>query len=815
MEKINLNQDWKFSLETIPTPLKIAKKAGAIGGLTQRIREDFTERLEIGAGGHHFLNLISQGQPAVGIQHLAGMDLTTKETDFHWQTVNVPHDWLADQPFVNRPELLMSGSKEPGIGYYRKCFSLELAAEKKQQVTLRFEGIMGIANLWLNGIFLGEHFSGYSEWELDVTELIHYAGEGENVLLLQVDTTQGAEGWWYDGAGLYRNVSLLLTPKLTLDYDFAYVYTKELTANGAMARLGSEIKVVNHLEQEQHFSLDIQVADQIQRFTDVKVAPLGECILTPTFTLHDPQLWSPETPSLYQLEVILSQGTTDQKKLVESLTKPFGIRTFAYDEAGFYLNGAPYELKGVCEHQDFAGVGTALTRDIVAFKLEKIKAMGANAYRSAHHFASRDLLELCDEMGVLVMNENRLLESSPWRMNDLKDMVLKSRMNASLAFWSIANEEVIGNTLFAQRMATRLCNLVRSLDYEHLLVSAELLNPDGIIDEEYIKIFDVLGVNYPEAGVMGAGLAKIKAHQPQQPLMCTENASYFSTRGIYRDNAELCQTNNFGSLYSMILPGKRQPGDPGVGGTAHPEEVMDFYASHPFMGGVFLWTAFDYAGEPSPFAWPAISSQFGILDRCGFEKDYFYYYQAKWRKDPVVHLMPHWNQAGLTFDDANQTEIRVFSNCEEVEAFLNGRSLGRQKCGPHSNHWWTAFEAGELLVKGYQNGSEVARDYAVTGGDAVAVTTEVLFSGDQIELIACQTVDAKGQPTPLAAEEITVSVSNGRVLALANGNPADHEQQNSETIRTFSGKALVVVEKHGSQPTKVTATCSRLAVTPA
>src|SRR5699024_8579261 len=150
-------------------------------------------------------------------------------------------DWLADQPFVNRPELLMSGSKEPGIGYYRKCFSLELAAEKKQQVTLRFEGIMGIANLWLNGIFLGEHFSGYSEWELDVTELIHYAGEGENVLLLQVDTTQGAEGWWYDGAGLYRNVSLLLTPKLTLDYDFAYVYTKELTANGAMARLGSEI----------------------------------------------------------------------------------------------------------------------------------------------------------------------------------------------------------------------------------------------------------------------------------------------------------------------------------------------------------------------------------------------------------------------------------------------------------------------------------------------------------------------------------------------------------------------------------------------
>lgn len=801
MEKINLNQDWQFYLGEMATPRKIAKKAGVIGGLTQTIGNNLADRVEIGAGGVHFLNLISQGQMEIGIQHLAGMDLTTKLTDYDWQEVNLPHDWQADQPFVNRPDLLMSGSKVPGVGYYRKSFSLDVAAAMERQLTLRFEGIMGIASLWLNGIFLGEHLSGYSEWDLDVTELVHYAGEGENVLLVQVDTTQGEEGWWYDGAGIYRSVSLLSTPKLDLDYDFAYVYTKEVSQDGSVASLGSELKVVNHNDRKQTFDLAIQVAGQSLHLKDITVPAFEEIVLTPDFTLENPQLWSPETPYLYQLEVQLRQaGTaTEGGKIVDSLCKNFGIRTFAYDDQGFYLNGAPYVLKGVCEHQDFAGVGTALSQDITAFKLTKIKAMGANAYRSAHHFASRDLLELCDELGILVMNENRILESSPWRMNDLKDMVIKSRMNASIAFWSIANEEVIGNTLFAKRMARRLCNLVRSVDREHLLVSAELLNPEGIIDEDYIKIFDVLGVNYPEAGVMGAGLAKIKEQHPTQPIMCTENASYFSTRGIYKDDEEQCQTNNFGSMYSMVLPGKRQPEDPGVGGTAHPEEVMDFLDHHPFMGGVFLWTAFDYAGEPSPFAWPAISSQFGILDRCGFEKDYFYYYQAQWRKEPLVHLMPHWNEAGLEFNEDGQTEIRIFSNCEEVEVFLNGQSLGRQARGQHSNSWWTNFEAGVLEVKGYRDGLVVATDQVTTAKEAVAVTTNTLFDGKDSQLIVCQALDAKGNPAPMSDAKLAVTVTDDQVLALANGNPADHHQDSKTAIQAFSGKALVILEKTGNK----------------
>ena len=273
-----------------------------------------------------------------------------------------------------------------------------------------------------------------------------------------------------------------------------------------------------------------------------------------------------------------------------------------------------------------------------------MKEMGVNAWRSAHHFASAELLEACDRFGILLMNENRLLESSPWRIQDLENMVKKSRMHASMAFWSVANEEVIGNTDLGSRVAKKLVRCIKQQNYESLVVSAELLNPDGIVNEDYLANYDVLGVNYPEADAMGPGAIKIKERYPERSIMSTESASYFSTRGIYKDDEEKCHCSNFGSLFSMILPGKRQPGDPGAGGTATPEKVLNYLSDHQYMGGVFLWTAFDYYGEPSPFGWPAISSQFGIADLCGFAKDYYYYYQAHWKKEPILHILPHWNE---------------------------------------------------------------------------------------------------------------------------------------------------------------------------
>lgn len=788
---MNLNNQWQFYLGEAGIPRKMAKKAGAIGGLTQPISETLADKLPISAGGEHFLNLISQGKMEKGIAELAGMDLTTVMDD-SWQEIKLPHDWKVELPFINDPKLLMSGSKEHGIGYYRKTFTLNENADPK--MILRFEGIMGIASIWLNGIFLGENYSGYTEIDLDVTEMLRYQGEGENVLLVRVDTTQGEEGWWYDGAGIYRNVTLLSVPKLHIDLDAFYLFTKEI---GSTAVLGSELTIVNDSYEPQSFLTELTIAGKTYTYEPMTLAPQTTQVLTRDFEIEEPALWSPEHPNLYEAQVRIYQN--DQ--LHDQIQKKFGIRSFAYDENGFYLNQQPYQLRGVCEHQDFAGVGTAVTREMNRYKLEKIKKMGSNAYRSAHHFASRDLLELCDELGILVMNENRILETSPWRLNDLETMVIKSRMSPSVCFWSLSNEEVIGNTMFAHRMAERLCALIRSIDYEHLLVSAELLNPNGIVDEDYMKNFDVVGVNYPEAGVMGAGLKKIKEKYPHQPLMCTENASYFSTRGIYRDNAEKCQTNNLGSMYSMVLPGERQPGDPGVGGTAHPEEVMTFLTENPYMGGVFLWTAFDYAGEPSPFTWPAISSQFGIMDRCGFEKDYYYYYQAQWTTQPMVHLLPHWNEDGLSFNEKGETEIRVFTNCEEVELFLNDKSLGKQLAGVHSNSWWTPFKIGELKVVAYRDGKIVATDQKQTAIDDEHLTLTTEFDHGSLLLIKLQAIDQARQISPMSERAVHVHVEQGRVIALANGNPMDHSKPSKDHIALFSGKAMLLVEKEeGYEP---------------
>ncbi|MCT6903840.1 MAG: glycoside hydrolase family 2 protein, partial [Lactobacillus sp.] len=354
--------------------------------------------------------------------------------------------------------------------------------------------------------------------------------------------------------------------------------------------------------------------------------------------------------------------------------------------------------------------------------------MGVNALRSSHHFASKELLNACDRLGIILIDENRLLEATPWRLRNLTRMVKQSRSHVCISFWSIANEEIIGNTEYGRRSVKKITEIIRYLSPDTLLISAELLNPEGKVNDDYIKYFDILGVNYPEAGVMGEGAELIHQSHPNLPMMCTENASYFSTRGIYKDDAENCHTNNFGSLYSMVLPGKRKPGDPGVGGTARPETVMSYLHQHEYMGGVFLWTAFDYYGEPSPFGWPGISSQFGIMDLGGLPKDYFYYYQAQWQDQPVLHLMPSWNKTDLTIENG-QTEVRVFSNLDEVELFINHKSLGKKAVKNYECNWQIKYEPGELLAKGYVKDKLALEDKKETSDKISKVNTAILYRG--------------------------------------------------------------------------------------
>ena len=784
-----LNNDWRFHLGEIGSPVKTVKKAGAIGGLTAPLNGEDGKQITIGQGGKHFLNLISQGDLKRGLMMLAGTDMDSELTE-KWDSIHIPHDWSVDVPCVDAPELLMSGSKPENIGYYRKTFSLDASLEENQ-ILLKFDGVMRMASVWLNGIYLGDNISGYTPFEFDITEIAKFGHEGINVLLVRADTTTGAEGWWYEGAGIYKEVCLQFLPKIYVDDDSFYIYTKEIGEN---AVLGCEATFVNRTDKPQTVMPTLHVDNKQVEFDEIIIEPLHSVSINKEFLITQPKLWTPETPHLYQTTIQIRGEQQD----IDKLRTTFGIRKISYDKNGFFLNGNKYILKGVCEHQDFAGVGVALNKDIVAFKLLKLKEMGVNAYRSAHHFASKDLLDCCDRLGIIVMNENRILETSPWRLRDLEKMVKRTRNHASLCFWSIANEEVIGNTKLGHRMAKRVTALMRSIDYEHLLVSAELLNPEGIVDEEYLSNFDVVGVNYPEAGVMGEGLKKIKAKYPEQPLMSTENASYFSTRGIYKDDEEKCQTNNFGSLYSMVLPGKRKLGELGVGGTARPEEVLDFIEQNPYMGGSFIWTAFDYAGEPSPFGWPGVSSQFGVLDTCGFEKDYFYYYQSKWTETPMVHVMPHWNKEGLTFNEDGKVEIRVFSNCDEVELFVNDNSQGKQPVGEHHNSWVIDFIPGELKAIAYRNGAAIGSDARVSAKEAVDFLTEVIYDGETTQLVMVEAIDEDRNFVPMANCALNIVIKNGSLLGTGNGNPAYTQEEKETALHLFSGKALMIVKKENT-----------------
>lgn len=781
-EKRELNQGWKFINEDIKMPDKLVRKAGCLGGYTSTLEDEKGEVVLVGEGGKHFLNIISNHHQKEGLMMLAGTqyDVNLKG----WKEVTVPHDWKVHLPYTNKPELLMSGFKKKGIGYYRQTFRLEECLKDKE-MTIHFEGVSHMASVWFNGCFLGDHYGGYTSFSFNLSDMARF-GEEDNVLLVKVDATIGNEGWWYDGAGIYRNVYLHMTDTVSINEQEVYVYTKSI--ENKKACLVIEIPIINNGYTSEEVSLMIEVLNKQIECEKVIVEPLKTVVCKKEIEIEDVQLWSIENPYLYKITCKLFNNHIE----IDKTSIKTGIRQMAYTTEGLFINGEHIEIKGVCEHQDFVGVGTASTKDIIRYKLERLKQMGGNAYRSAHHPASPDLLDLCDELGIIVMDENRILESSKFRLQEVRDMVIRDRNHPCILFWSIANEEVIGSTSLAVRMAKRIATTIRQLDATRLLVSAELLNPEGIINEEYMKIFDIVGVNYPEAGVMGDGLNKMKIKYPNQPFMSTENASYFSTRGIYEDNWELSHTNNFGSCFNMFSKEPMPQDMPGAGGTAHPERVLDYYKEHPFMGGSFIWTLMDYYGEPSPFEWPAISSQFGILDVCGLPKDYFYYYQSKWTKEPMIHMMPHWNLKD------GKTNVRVFSNCEEIELWINHISQGKKKRERHHTNWEVDYVPGQIEVVGYNDGQIVVRQLKKTSQEAsdvkvIGMNDRNYWQQGDTALFEVIAIDKEGIEVPTSNNEVDIHIKEGQLLGVGNGNPQNHTPVTSLRQSLFSGKLVIVM----------------------
>jgi beta-galactosidase len=682
--------------------------------------------------------------------------------DLTWRAVNLPHDWAVELPFDPKADEshgfkpVGPGFPENSVGWYRRTFSLP-AADKDKRLWLQFDGAFRDCRVFLNGYLVGHFESGYTSFRYDITDVADYGGT--NVLAVRVDASE-PEGWFYEGAGIYRHVWLIKTSPLAIAEDGNFVYT-QFTNN--LPQGPATIQVETEIRNSQNKSADATVqcrvfdSDGKEVASTAQTAAFGSLSLQTvmqTSRILTPVLWSPESPHLYKLiTTVTSGGVTMDRTEIE-----FGIRTVAFDaDKGFLLNGHPYEIKGTCNHQDHAGVGAALPDALQYFRVARLKEMGDNAIRTSHNPPTPELLEACDRLGMLVMDENRLLGSDSRNLGRLERLVRRDRDHPSVFIWSLANEEAEKETAAAARITTTMQELVHRLDPTRLCTDA---SDDGNVFTGMNQVIDVRGWNYH----INAVDSYHRAH-PTQPNIGTEQGSTVSTRGIYANDKALGYVSSYDN--------NAQPW------STTAEAWWTVYAARPWLSGGFIWTGFDYRGEPTPYGWPCISSQFGVLDTCGFPKDNYYYYQSVWTDKPMVHVLPHWNWPGK---EGQGIDVWCYSNCEEVELFLNGQSLGRKPM-PKNLHlqWSVPYTPGTLEARGYKAGQQIAADKIETTGAAAAVKLSpdravIHADGEDLSIITVAVQDTRGRTVPVAENLINFELSGpGKTIGVGNGDPSSHE----------------------------------------
>jgi beta-galactosidase len=687
-------------------------------------------------------------------------------TDTSWRTLDLPHDWAVELPFDQRADAshgfkaLGPGFPQNSVAWYRRTFELP-RADAGKRLWIEFDGVFRDSTVFLNGWFVGRQESGYSSFRYDVTDLANCGGR--NVLAVMVDASQ-EEGWFYEGAGIYRHVWLVKTEPLAIAPDGVFVYSqfRDNVPEGA-----AKVHVQTRLRNDGTNNADLSVRWEIlapdgavvassRKSTTIGPRSQYEERVEQTMDVSRPVLWSPESPRLYQLVTTLESGGT----LVDREQTEFGIRTVAFDpEKGFLLNGKPYELNGTCNHQDHAGVGVALPDRLQYFRVARLKEMGANAYRTSHNPPTPELLQACDRLGMLVMDENRLLGSDIIHMNRLERLIRRDRNHPSVVIWSIANEEFdVQQTPAGRRVAESMQDLIRQLDPTRPVTYA------APVGNEFAGVNQIIGVrgwNYH----VGPDMEAYHQAHPQQPNVGTEQASTVGTRGIYASDP----LRGYVSAYD----------DAASGGVHSAEGWWSYFATRPWLSGGFVWTGFDYRGEPTPYGWPCISSQFGILDTCGFPKDNYWYYRSWWTREPVLHLMPHWNWPGR---EGEEIDVRALSNCQEVELLLNGRSLGRQTMKPNSLlKWKVRYIPGTLSAVGFRDGKRVAETRVETTGEPAVVRLEpdrnvITAGGQDVSVITVSARDVHGRIVPTASNLVLFNLKGpGRILGVGNGDPSCHE----------------------------------------
>lgn len=712
--------------------------------------------------------------------------------DSGWTNLNLPHDWAVSLPFDHSQNLDVEshGFKKVGglypetsIGWYRKHFKIA-KADSGNRFQLQFDGIFRNARIWVNGIYTGNNLSGYLGVNYDITDFINY--EKENVIVVRVDATQ-YEGWFYEGAGIYRHVWLKQLNNLHIANDGIFV---SANVKGKDAIVSVETSIENKGFKGANGILLTYLTDRNGNKIasaapqNLILSSRSDLRIKQNLTLSNAHLWDLNDPYLYR--VVSEIKVADQ--LIDKQTNKFGVRTLRFDaKEGFFLNGKHVKILGTNNHQDHAGIGSALPDAMQYYRIDLLKKMGSNAYRTSHNAPTPELLDACDSIGMLVLDEQRLLNSSNEYMDQFERLIKRDRNHPSIFMWSIGNEEGwIQTTSIGKRIAQTL--LAKQLELDPTRTStyaADLPNFFKGVNE----VIPVRGFNYRHMNV-----ADYHRDHPNQPVMGTEMGSTVTTRGIYEKDSIRAYVPD----QDITAPWW----------ASRAEEWWKLAATNNYWIGGFVWTGFDYRGEPTPYRWPNVNSHFGIMDVCGFPKNIYYYYQSWWTDKDVLHISPHWNWKGK---EGRPIDVWVNSNADNVELFLNGKSFGKKEM-PRNSHlqWSVNYEAGKLEAVAYKKGKRLTSSVETTNeaSNILIESSKTILQADgkDVSVINISILDNAGREVPDANRLIEFSLTgDAKIIGVGNGDPSSHEAdicaEGKWKRSSFNGKCQVIIQSGKSNST--------------
>ncbi len=756
--------------------------------------------------------------------------------DKTWRTLDLPHDWAIEGDFMaTAPSGASGGALPGGIGWYRKHFKLS-KADKGKKLFIDFDGVYMNAKVWINGHELGQRPYGYSSFRYDLTPHLNYGGD--NVVAVRVDNSDQPNSRWYSGCGIYRHVYLVSTDNIHVSHWGTWVNAEVQASGAAVFKLDVE------LDNETGKSKKVTVVNTLLDASGKAVGSSSSAVKLPagasrkavsqSMTLKNPQLWSVERPYIYKVRTQVKVGG----KVVDEYYTNTGVRSFRFDaEKGFFLNGKNMKINGVCQHHDMGCLGAAVNEDALYRQLKMLRDMGANAVRCSHNPPAPELLNMCDTMGLIVMDESfdmwhrrktkndyaRFFDK--WAERDLTDLVRRDRNHPSILMWSIGNEVLEQwSSADADNLTAEQANLILNAghDASTLAKDGEELSPNSILTRNLCNIIRRLdntrpitaGCNEPDPGnhlfksgaldIIGFNyhhewVKDVPKNFPGKPFIFSESVSALQTRDYYMmpsDSVRKAPQEWWMPYTDPSFQCSAYDNMHASWSSTH-EQTWDVVKHNDFVGGQFIWTGWDYIGEPTPYGFPARSSYFGIIDLAGMPKDVYYMYQGEWTDRQVCHLFPHWNWL-----DGQQIDLWCYyNNADEVELFINGKSQGVRTKGAHDYHvmWRVTYEKGEAKVVARKNGKVVATDVRRTAGAPhhirlTADKTSLAANGKSLSFVNVDIVDADGNVCPWAENQVFFELSGAaRLDGVDNGNPASMERFKDNRRKAFFGRCLAVV----------------------